>query len=98
MRRGWVLGLLALVVFVGFGGLFALKSAVESGATVEFRGAAYDAPVNVGANAPETAGLVPTQERVRERQVFLPPAAGPTPAAVYLLRGDGSYTRYTLAR
>ena len=43
--------------------------------------------------------LVPTQEKVRERQVFLAPAPTPVavPEVVYLLGGDGSYTRYRLA-
>jgi hypothetical protein len=41
---------------------------------------------------------VPTQELVRGRQVFLPPAPTPVqqPAAIYLQRAEGGFTRYTL--
>jgi hypothetical protein len=55
--------------------------------------------VRVEPRAPEALALVPTQEKVRDRQVFLAPAATPvaTPEVVYVLRADGSYTRYRLA-
>jgi hypothetical protein len=77
-----------------FGGLFLLKGAVERGATLEYHGRTYEKPLRVAAGAPETAALHLAQERIHNRTVFV--SGGEPPAFVYLLRGDGSYTRYGL--
>jgi hypothetical protein len=77
-----------------FGGLFLLKGAVEGGATLEYHGRTYENPVRIAANAPETSALNVTEERIHNRQAFV--SSGEPPAFVYLLRGDGSYTRYGL--
>jgi len=69
-----------------------LKSAVESASTLEYHGRSYGDPVHVEARVSETAALHPTEVRIRNRQVFV--TSREPPAFVYLLRADGSFTRY----
>ena len=49
-----------------------------------------------GAIVPQPADLVPTDDRVREKQVWTLARAAAPPASVYLQRPDGRFERYDL--
>jgi hypothetical protein len=88
--------LLAVLAIPVFGLLFLLGGlAYLSGevGVVEYRGNGYEET----APAVSTSGFVPTDERIGERQVFVPARrVGGPPPAILLQDADGTVTAYRL--
>jgi len=86
-----VLGLIAL-----FAGL-ALATRDLADVTITYAGQEYNGGRIVPAADATAGGAQPTDERINELQVWLPPAGPAAPEIVFLLRADGRFHRYERA-
>lgn len=86
-----VLGLIAL-----FAGL-ALATRDLADVSISYAGQQYTGGRVVPAADASAAGAQPTDERVNELQVWVPPAGLTVSPVVFLLRADGSFHRYERA-
>lgn len=85
-----ILGLIVLLAALGIGG----RELAER--TIEYRGEQYTGPVVASQREVDGAGAEPTDDRLQGKQVFAEDRT--PPRALFLLRTDGRFDAYVLAR
>jgi hypothetical protein len=93
-RRLLLTGGIPVVGLIALFAVLALATRDLADVTIAYGGQQYNGGRIVPAGEAAAAGAQPTDERVGELQVWVPPAGAAAPPVVFLLRADGRFHRY----